>query len=104
MAYNKSVRFEWAPNKDRANRQKHGLSFDQATELFTSDNDYLEIYDEAHSGEEDRFMAIGSIRAGVVVVVYTERQDDIIRIMSARRATRREVRLLRQYFGGTDAG
>jgi uncharacterized DUF497 family protein len=67
------VRFEWDPHKDRANQQKHGLSFGEATELFTSASDYLEIYDEKHAGEEDRFIAIGPIRAGVVVVVYTER-------------------------------
>ena len=102
MTYNEGVRFEWAPNKDRANQQKHGLSFDEATQLFASDNDYLEIYDDEHSDEEDRFIAIGPIRAGLVVVVYTERQDDVIRIVSARKATRKEVRLLHQYLGGND--
>ena len=102
MAYNRTVRFDWDPNKDQANQQKHGLSFDEATELFADSNDYLEIYDEEHSDEEDRFIAIGPIRAGVVVVVYTERRDDLIRIVSARRATGKEVRFLRKHLGGTD--
>ena len=102
MTYTERVRFEWDPHKDQANQRKHGLSFDQAVELFTGDNDYLEIYDEGHSDEEDRFIAIGLIRAGVVVVVYTERREDVIRLVSARRATKKEVLLLRQYFGGID--
>jgi hypothetical protein len=63
-----AVLFEWDPNKDRINREKHGLSFDEVKELFTGDTDYLEIYDEEHSDEEDRFIAIGPTRAGVVVV------------------------------------
>jgi len=62
----------------------------------------LEIYDEEHSGEEDRFIAIGPIRAGVVVVIYTERGDDVIRIVSARKATKKEIQLFRQYYGGAD--
>ena len=78
MTYTERVRFEWDPHKDQANQKRHGLSFDQAVELFTGDNDYLEIYDEGHSDEEDRFIAIGLIRAGVVVVVYTERREDVI--------------------------
>ena len=96
------MRFEWDPHKDEANQRKHGLSFDEATELFAGGDDFLEIYDEEHSDEEDRFIAIGPIRAGVVVVVYTERQDDVIRIVSARKATTKELRLLSNYLGGTD--
>ena len=93
------VPFEWDPKKDEANKEKHGLSFDEAAELFTSDTDFLEIYDGDHSDEEDRFIAIGPIHTGLVVVVYTERQDDIIRIVSARKATKKEVELYRKYQG-----
>ena len=46
MAYTEKVRFEWDPDKNQANQEKHGLSFDQATELFSGGGDYLEIYDE----------------------------------------------------------
>jgi len=94
------VPFEWDPKKDEANREKHGLSFDDAAELFTSGTDYLEIYDEEHSDEEDRFIAIGPTRAEVIVVVYTERQDDIIRMVSARKATKTEIELFRKHQGG----
>ena len=102
MAYSMDMRFEWNPNKDEANQKKHGLSFDEAKELFAGGKRFLEIYDDEHSDEEDRFIAIGSIRAGVVVVVYTEPQDDVIRIVSARKATRKEVRLLHACLGGID--
>ena len=87
---------EWDPTKDEANLDKHGLSFTEAAELFRGDVDYLEIYDHEHSREEDRFIAIGPIRRGVIVVVYTERDDDVLRIISARMATRNE----RQQFEG----
>jgi uncharacterized DUF497 family protein len=96
------VRFEWDPHKDQANQKKHGLSFDHAVELFTGHSDYLEIYDEQHSEEEDRFIAIGPARAGVIVVVYTEQREDVIRIVSARKATRKEILLFRQYLGGIE--
>jgi len=95
------MRFEWDPAKDEINRAKHGLSFREASELFTSDGDVLEIYDEAHSEEKDRFIAIGPIRRGVIVVVYTERQDDVIRILSARMATRRKQARFTEYMRGT---
>ena len=65
------MRFEWDPAKDKDNQAKHGLSFEEAAELFKASADYLEIYDEEHSDEEDRFIAMGPIRRGVIVVAYT---------------------------------
>ncbi len=94
--------FEWDPIKDKANRQKHGLSFNDAKELFASDADFLEIYDEEHSDEEDRFIAISPIHTGVIVVVYTVLQNDIIRIVSERKATRKEVLLFHKYMGNNN--
>jgi uncharacterized protein len=91
------MRFEWDPAKDAANQAKHGLSFEEASGLFKTDTDYLEIYDEEHSDEEDRFIAIGPIRRGVIVVAYTERDDDVVRIVSARMATSGERRRLEQF-------
>ena len=96
------MRFEWDPKKDRTNWEKHNLSFDEVKELFATGSDFLEIYDEEHSDEEDRFIAIGPIRVGVVAVVYTEPQDDVLRIVSARRATKQEIVLFRRYYGGID--
>lgn len=60
------MRFEWDPGKDKRNRAKHGLSFDEASTLFKAGVDYLEIYDEQHSDEEDRFIAIGRVRRGLI--------------------------------------
>jgi uncharacterized DUF497 family protein len=63
------VDFEWDDSKDLSNQQKHGLSFTDARELFESGADYLEIFDAEHSEFEDRFIAIGPIARGLVVVV-----------------------------------
>jgi hypothetical protein len=85
-----AVRFVWDEAKEWANLKKHGLSFTEASLLFRSDADYLEIFDAAHSGDEDRFIAIGPIAQGVVLVVWTARDDEAYRIISARWATERE--------------
>ncbi len=58
--------------------------------LFSSSVDYLEVFDEVHSDAEDRFIAIGPIRLGVVLVVWTAPEEDTTRIISARWATKRE--------------
>jgi uncharacterized DUF497 family protein len=91
--------FEWDVEKERANRERHGVSFDEAKELFTTGVDYLEIYDIEHSEDEDRFIAIGPVRRGLIVVVYTERFEETTRIISARFATGSEAGLFRRYMG-----
>jgi uncharacterized DUF497 family protein len=70
------VTFEWDPKKERRNIEKHGVTFKEAKELFTSNVDFLEVYDGVHSELEERFIAIGPIRRGLVLVVYTERSED----------------------------
>lgn len=87
---------EWDQDKNRKNQEKHGLSFEEAAALFTRVDDYLELFDEQHSDDEERFIAIGVIMRGVIVVVWTERSDDVVRI-SARPATEREIRLFHIY-------
>ena len=57
----------------------------------------MEIFDQLHSDDEDRFISIGPIRRGLVMVVWTERIDDVIRIISARWATKRETERYRTY-------
>jgi uncharacterized DUF497 family protein len=99
MAYNSPVKFEWDDAKNLANQRKHGLSFEEARQLFESGDDYLEIFDESHSSLEDRFIAIGEVRRGVAVIVYTERNENVIRIIGARFATRREKKLYSQRKG-----
>ena len=87
------VRVEWDPVKDAVNRKKHQVSFEEAAGLFSSKRPWLDLDDEAHSGDEIRYRAIGEVPRGVLVVVYTEREGDVVRIISARRATPRERRL-----------
>jgi uncharacterized DUF497 family protein len=96
------VQFAWDTNKDELNQKKHGLSFEEAKALFTSGVEFLEIYDEEHSEDEDRFIAIGPIGIGVIVVIYTERSDEMIRIISARNATAKEAMLYQEHYGDTD--
>jgi uncharacterized protein len=92
------VEVTWDPAKNRSNRRRHGLSFEEAAELFTSGVDYLELFDELHSDDEDRFIAIGPITRGVVLVVHTVHEDeDVLRIISARFATKRERTLFRTF-------
>ncbi len=97
MAYTSFVKVVWDRAKDVANQKKHGVSFKEASELLVSGVEHLEIFDEAHSSDEDRFISIGPIRRGLVLVVWTERQDDEVRIISARWATRREQGLFRAH-------
>jgi uncharacterized protein len=97
MAYIPAVRFEWDRKKERFNVAKHGVSFREAKELFTSRVDFLELYDGEHSELEERFIAIGPIRRGLVLVVYTERIEDTVRIISARWASKKERVLYLEY-------
>ena len=53
--------------------------------------------DHDHSDEEERFIAIGMIIRGIIVVVWTERREDVVRIISARPATQREARAFQRY-------
>ena len=91
--------FDWDPSKDLSNQRKHGPTFTEACELFESGEDYLEVFDAEHSEHEDRFIAIGPIKRGVVVVVFTERDEDVIRIIGVRVAGKREEAL---YLSETD--
>ena len=88
---------EWDEAKDLANQRKHGVSFEEASRLFTSGADYLEIFDDVHSVLEDRFIAIGPIQRGLILVIWTERDEDIVRIISARWATPREQNMYDEY-------
>lgn len=91
------MKVEWDESKNLENRRKHKVSFDEASALFQSGDDYLEIFDEEHSSAEDRFIAIGPIRRGVVLIVWTEREEDTIRIIGARWAKANERALYHSY-------
>ena len=100
MNYSWTVRVIWDESKSRTNRKKHGISFEEASALFYRGDEYLEIFDDAHSDDEDRFIAIGPIKKGLVLVVYTERDEDTVRIISARWATKHEVEIYRSHAQG----
>jgi hypothetical protein len=83
------VEFEWDPQKAAANVKRRRVSFNEAASVL-EDPLSTTYPDEAHSEEETRFLTIGASHRGrVLVVAHTER-NDTIRIISARRATRRE--------------
>lgn len=83
------VQFEWDPAKAAANLKKHGVTFHEAATVL-GDPLSTTFPDETHSVEDRRFVTIGASRQGrLLVVAHTER-NDTIRIISARRATRRE--------------
>ena len=83
------MKFEWDPNKAKENLENHGISFDEASTAF-GDALSLVIYDPLHSEEEDRFVLIGnSHKDRLLVVVHTDRGDHI-RLISARKATKKE--------------
>jgi uncharacterized DUF497 family protein len=91
------VRLEWDDAKNLANQKNHGVSFEEAARVFSGGADCLEIFDQRHSETEDRFITIGPIRRGLVLVVWTEREDDVIRVISARWTTKREAGLYRAH-------
>lgn len=83
------LRFEWDENKAQSNLAKHGVSFEEASTVF-GDPLSLTIPDPAHSQAENRSIVLGqSHQRKLLVVVHTERGDNI-RIISARLASRRE--------------
>lgn len=87
------LRFEWDSRKAAENHEKHGVSFHEAVTVFEDEHARLRS-DPDHSKEEDRFVILGlSSQLRHLVVVHCYREDDeVIRVISARRATRREVR------------
>lgn len=87
------LRFEWDENKNAINRKKHSVSFEEAETVFYDENALL-IADPDHSWEEERFILLGfSSRARLLIVCHCCRgADNVIRIISARKATLQESR------------
>ena len=82
--------FDWDQDKALTNRKKHKVSFDEASSVF-DDSLAQTWYDEFHSDTEDRHLMIGhSLRERLLVVSYTVRNHNVIRIISTRLATRKE--------------
>lgn len=87
------LRFDWDERKNKRNRVKHGVWFEEAQSVFDDPRARL-FYDPEHSEEEDRFILLGMSSAGrALIVIHCYRESDsLIRIISSRRATKKEVR------------
>ncbi len=85
------IKFEWDATKATANAKKHGVSFEEAQSVFY-DEFAVQFFDQDHSGNEERFLLLGmSTGARLLLVCHCERDaGNIIRIISARKATKRE--------------
>ena len=91
------IKFEWDPNKASLNVRKHGVSFEEAQSVFY-DEFAVQFFDTEHSSDEERFLLLGiSTGARLLLVCHCERESgNVIRIISARKATKRES----MFYGG----
>jgi hypothetical protein len=85
------MKYSWDEEKNKINFKKHGVRFEEAQVIWTDPNS-LEFFDPDHSKDEDRFIRIGiNPKRGILFVAFCEReQGNIIRIISARKATKTE--------------
>ncbi len=86
--------FEWDPQKAKSNKVKHNVTFEHAVTVFT-DSRAVSIYDNEHSGDEDRWVTLGLASTGVLLVVnhtYKKVNESTatIRIIASRKATKNE--------------
>jgi len=85
------IKFEWDSAKATANIKKHGVSFEEAQSVFY-DEFAIQFFDDGHSSDEERFLLLGmSTGSRLLLVAHCEREaGHVIRIISARKATKRE--------------
>jgi hypothetical protein len=100
------MRFEWASSKGKANLLKHGVLFETATLVF-DDPHAITLLDALHSEEEQRYITLGvADRSSMLFVVHTyqiRNDEEVIRIISARIATRKERKFYEKTNGGAAA-
>jgi uncharacterized protein len=89
------MQFEWDESKNLENIRKHEIDFADVSAMF--DSEMLIELDDRFDYGEDRWIGIGFLGLGIAVVVWTERRNNVIRIISARRANRHEQKRLEQY-------
>lgn len=89
------MKIEWDLTKAASNLNKHGVAFEDAMRMFY-DVELIETYDGREDYGEDRWATIGVVYLTVLYVVYTVRDDDTIRLISARKANAREQKQYRQ--------
>lgn len=92
--YRWRVLFEWDEIKNQINIRKHGIDFGDAIDVFN--HPVLTALDRREDYGEERWIALGCIAAILGVVVYVERDEDVLRIISARKATRHEATQYKQ--------
>ena len=92
------IKFEWDDKKAKSNLKKHGVSFEEAQTVFFDDL-AVQFWDDSQSKKEERFLMLGlSNKLRVLLVVHCFRENDsAIRIVSARKATKKEMN---EYSGG----
>lgn len=91
------MNFVWHDNKSKTNLTKHGVSFDEAKSVFYDEFARLE-HDPDHSKDEDRFVLLGvSSLLRLLIVIHVELEEDVIRIISARKATKKEGQQYRRF-------
>ena len=92
-----TLKFEWDENKNTINKKKHGLSFETAKEVFFDDDAVL-FDDPDHSIDEERFLIIGMLKSSKICIVSHCYRDEsnIIRIISAREATKNEKKIYQE--------
>jgi hypothetical protein len=88
------MRFEWDDEKNAINIKKHGIDFEDAKDIFK--HPMLAWEDTRDSYDEERWIGLGWIKSLLGVVIYVERYDDVIRIISARKATKLERKYYEQ--------
>ena len=89
------LQFEWDNEKDRANREKHGIGFEEAKIIFT--RPVVTAQDDRRDYGEERFISFGRIGKSIVVAVVHTRRLGRIRLISARKANRKERRAYYEY-------
>ena len=82
--------FEWDEEKNKINILKHGIDFNDITGIF--DHPMMTYLDNRDDYGENRWVGVGMLRQHVGVIIYTEQVGDVIRIISARKANKREVK------------
>jgi uncharacterized DUF497 family protein len=95
-SYNQAMRFVWDEHKRRRNLEKHGIDFADVPALF--DGDVFTIADERFDYGETRYMTLGLLQARVIVVAHTD-TGQVIRLISARKATNHEAKKYFQEIG-----
>ncbi len=93
------IRFEWDENKNEINKKKHGISFEEAKAVFYDDNAVI-FDDPDHSQNEERFLIIGLAKTEKICIVSHcyRHNDNTIRIISARKATKNEKNIYLENF------